>query len=39
VIEDAVRGINLNPGDIEKAFKEMKKAGAKIIDGSIFMRN
>ena len=39
VIRDAVRGIDLNPGDIEKAFKEMKNAGAKIIESSFIMRN
>jgi hypothetical protein len=39
VIKDAVRGIDLNPGDIEKAFKEMKNAGAKIIESSVIMRN
>ena len=39
VIKDAVREIDLNPGDIEKAFKEMKNAGAKIIESSVIMRN
>jgi len=27
VISDAIRGIDVNPGDIEKAVKEMKEAG------------
>lgn len=31
VILDACRGINLNPGDVEKAISEMKAQGAKII--------
>jgi len=39
VIKDAVRGIDPNPGDIEKAFKEMKHAGAKIIESSVIMQN
>ena len=39
VIKNAVRGIDLNPGDIEKAFKEMKNAGPKIIESSVIMRN
>jgi len=29
VIKDAVRGIDLNPGDIEKAFKKMKMPGQR----------
>jgi len=39
VIQDAVRGVNLNPGDVNKAFEEMKNAGAKIIESSVIMRN
>lgn len=31
VIEDACRGIELKPGDVEKSFQEMKEVGAKII--------
>ena len=31
VIEDACRGVNLKPGDIEKALDEMRKAGVKVI--------
>ncbi len=34
VIEDACRAVNLNPGDSEKALKDMKKKGAKIIQSS-----
>ena len=39
VVKDAVRGVDLNPGDIERAFEEMKNAGAKIIERSVIMRN
>lgn len=31
IIEDACRGVNLNPGDVDKAMKEMKVAGVRII--------
>jgi len=31
VIKDAVRGINIHPGDIERAISEMKAAGIKFI--------
>ncbi|MES2273965.1 MAG: bifunctional nicotinamidase/pyrazinamidase [Chlamydiota bacterium] len=31
VIRDACRGINLHPGDEEKAFEKMRKHGAQII--------
>ncbi len=31
VIKEAIRGIEVNPGDIEKAFKEMENAGIKIV--------
>jgi len=34
VIEDACRAVNLNPGDSEKALKDMKEKGAKIIQSS-----
>ena len=32
VITDAVRGIDVNPGDIEKAVEEMKRAGIRMLD-------
>lgn len=32
VIADACRGVNLNPNDSDKAFEEMTKAGATLID-------
>lgn len=32
VIEDACRGIELNPGDIDLSFQEMRKAGVNIIN-------
>jgi nicotinamidase/pyrazinamidase len=31
VIEDACRGINLHPGDVQRALSDMRKAGAEII--------
>jgi len=31
VISDAIRGIDVNPGDIEKAVKEMKEAGVVFV--------
>ena len=34
VIEDAVRGIDVHPGDIEKAISEMKTAGIVFIQNS-----
>jgi nicotinamidase/pyrazinamidase len=30
VIEDAVRGVEVNPGDCERALEEMERAGARI---------
>ena len=39
VICDAVRGVNLIPGEVEKAFEEMQKAGAKRIESSFIMRS
>jgi len=34
VIEDACKGVNLQAGDHEKALKEMKEAGAIILNSS-----
>lgn len=31
VITDACRGVELNPGDIDQAFEEMKRAGVKLV--------
>lgn len=31
VIEDGCRGVNANPGDVEKAIEEMKEAGIAVI--------
>jgi len=31
VISDGVRGVDLNPGDVDRAFKEMEEKGARII--------
>lgn len=36
VILDGCFGIELNPGDIDRAIKEMKKAGAEITQSSVF---
>jgi nicotinamidase/pyrazinamidase len=30
VVEDAVRGVEVNPGDSERAFEDMRAAGARI---------
>ena len=30
VVEDAVRGVDLTPGDSERALDEMEAAGAKV---------
>lgn len=34
VIEDAVRGVNLKPGDSKNAIEEMKQKGAQIINST-----
>lgn len=31
LITDATRGVNLNPGDTEQAFKEVAEAGGKLV--------
>jgi nicotinamidase/pyrazinamidase len=31
VIRDGVRGVDAEPGDVDRAFEEMRKAGARII--------
>ena len=31
VIEDGCRGIDLQPGDVSRAFEEMRDAGARIL--------
>ncbi len=38
VIEDACRGIDLRPGDIQKAIQEMKQAGAEIVQSSELLK-
>lgn len=35
VVEDASRGVNLVPGDVEKALGEMKAAGARVITSKL----
>ncbi|MEL7377988.1 MAG: bifunctional nicotinamidase/pyrazinamidase, partial [Bacteroidota bacterium] len=37
LITDATRGVNLNPGDTEQAFKEVAEAGGKLVTMSTFM--
>jgi nicotinamidase/pyrazinamidase len=37
VIEDACRGIDINPGDVQKAIEEMKKNGIKMINANNLM--
>ena len=32
VVTDGCRGIDLNPGDIDKAWDEMRQAGVKLVD-------
>lgn len=39
VIRDAVQGVDLVPGDVEKAFQEMVQAGAEIIDSAAVLRS
>lgn len=38
VIEDACRGVELKPGDVQRALEEMKKAGVKIIPSGEILR-
>ncbi len=32
LIQDGSRGVNLNPGDVEQAIKEMQTAGVRVVD-------
>jgi nicotinamidase/pyrazinamidase len=38
-IKDAVRGVDLNPEEIQRAFEEIKNAGAKIVESSFILEN
>ena len=38
VVTDGCRGIDLNPGDIDKACDEMRQAGVKLVDASALER-
>ncbi len=38
VITDACRGVELEPGDIDSAFEEMKRAGVKLVTSEQVMR-
>lgn len=39
LIEDACRGVNLEPGDVERAVQEMREAGAQITSSDDILRN
>ena len=39
VVTDGCRGIDLNPGDIDKAWEEMRQAGVKLVDASALERS
>jgi nicotinamidase/pyrazinamidase len=34
VLEDAVRGVEVNPGDSQRALEELRNAGAQVIVSS-----
>ena len=36
VIEDACRGVDLEPGDVEMAWQEMRESGVKIVQSQDF---
>ncbi len=36
LIEDGCRGVNLNPGDVERAVREMRAAGVSLVDSLQF---
>jgi len=35
LIEDATRGVNLQPGDVAKAIEEMQEAGAEVVNADL----
>ena len=37
LIEDAARGVNLQPGDVDKAIEEMKAAGITVVNSEIIL--
>jgi nicotinamidase/pyrazinamidase len=37
LIEDAARGVNLSPGDVEKAVTEMKAAGVRVVKSDVVL--
>jgi len=39
VVKDAVRGVDLCPGDVETAFREMTQAGVRILDSASVLRS
>ena len=38
VIEDACRGVEISPGDVDKAFKEMQSAGIRLIHSNDILK-
>jgi nicotinamidase/pyrazinamidase len=38
LVVDACRGVNLQPGDVEKAVEEMKAAGADVVPSEKILR-
>ena len=39
LIEDACRGVDLNPGDVEQAIAQVRSAGVKVIHGADVLRS
>ena len=39
VVTDGCRGIDLSPGDIDKAWDEMRQAGVKLVDAGVVERS
>ena len=39
VIQDACRGVELNQGDIQRAFEEMQAAGVKLVNSSVCLQS
>jgi nicotinamidase/pyrazinamidase len=37
VIQDACRGVDVSPGDVDKAFAEMKQAGCQLIHSELIL--
>ncbi len=39
LVEDASKGVNLKPGDVERAVEEMRRAGVKVVRSDEFQRS